>query len=184
MASSAEMMKAVAVLTLMLACADVGYQVLLVDESCKNIANVFPAKLRELRLTFDKIKEYFQMKDEELDILLLRDDLLQDFKGSLGCESVSEMLHFYLEEVLPKAEANDQSTEVALGFLKSMLLDLKRSLKRCHRFLACEGRSKTIKQIKETYHQMQEKGIYKALGEFDIFINYIEAYVMEKKKRQ
>ncbi|XP_030077477.1 interleukin-10 [Microcaecilia unicolor] len=127
------------------------------------------------------LKEY-QMKDEALDIILLRDDLLEDLKGSLGCESLSEMIHFYLEEVLPKAEVDDKTTELALGFLGNMLQDLKHTLRRCRRFLACEKRSRTIKQIKEVYHQMKEKGIYKAMGEFDIFINYIETYVMERKK--
>ena len=30
--------------------------------------------------------------------------------------------------------------------------------------------------------QLQEKGVYKAMGEFDIFINYIEAYMTMKMK--
>ncbi|XP_029429583.1 interleukin-10 [Rhinatrema bivittatum] len=180
--ASAQMVKPEAVLLLLVACGHLGSPALRVQESCRHLASIFPAKLRELRLTFDRVKDYFQMKDDELDVILLKEDLLQDFMGSLGCESVLEMIHFYLEEVLPKAEANNKTTKLVLSFLGNMLLDLKCTLKRCHRFLACERRSKTMKELKETYTQMKDKGIYKAMGEFDIFINYIEAYVMERKK--
>lgn len=31
--------------------------------------------------------------------------------------------------------------------------------------------------------QMNENGIYKAMGEFDIFINYIEEYLLMKRKK-
>lgn len=31
--------------------------------------------------------------------------------------------------------------------------------------------------------QMDENGIYKAMGEFDIFINYIEEYLMMKRQK-
>lgn len=31
--------------------------------------------------------------------------------------------------------------------------------------------------------QMNENGIYKAMGEFDIFINYIEEYLLMKRRR-
>ena len=31
--------------------------------------------------------------------------------------------------------------------------------------------------------QMNENGIYKAMGEFDIFINYIEEYLLMKRRK-
>lgn len=31
--------------------------------------------------------------------------------------------------------------------------------------------------------QLQERGVYKAMGEFDIFINYIEAYMTMKMRK-
>lgn len=138
--------------------------------------------LRDLRNTFDKVKDYFQMKDNNLDTILLRDDLLEDFKGQLGCHSVSEMIRFYLDEVLPKANNQNKPIEQTINFIGNMLLELRHMLKRCHRFLDCEKRSKTIRQIKETYSKMQDNGIYKAMGEFDIFIDYIEEYLMGKKR--
>lgn len=31
--------------------------------------------------------------------------------------------------------------------------------------------------------QLQDKGIYKAMGEFDIFVNYIEDYLIMKLRK-
>ncbi|XP_069094695.1 interleukin-10 isoform X2 [Pleurodeles waltl] len=126
--------------------------------------------------------EQRQMKDNNLDTILLRDDLLEDFKGQLGCHSVSEMLRFYLDEVLPKANSQNKSIEQTVNFIGNTLFELRHMLKRCHRFLACEKRTKTIRQIKETYSKMEDNGINKAMGEFDIFIDYIEEYLMSKKR--
>ncbi|KAE8623685.1 hypothetical protein XENTR_v10005695 [Xenopus tropicalis] len=148
------------------------------EGNCSRVVNIFPAKLKELRATFQKIKNFFQMKDNALEIVLLQDDLLQEFKGNLGCQSVSETIRFYLEEVLPQAN----HYKMNVSFLKDKLLDLKHTLRRCHNFLPCERKSKAIKQIKQTYNKMHEQGIYKAMGEFDILIDYIEDYLMSRKK--
>lgn len=80
-----------------------------------------------------------------------------------------------------------------------------------HRFFTCEERSRSMKHIKETFTkvrpwkenlsrhctshirdshtkhtrlslQMNKNGIYKAMGEFDIFINYIEKYLTMKRR--
>ncbi|XP_030418571.1 interleukin-10 [Gopherus evgoodei] len=150
------------------------------EESCTKLVNLLPLRLKDLRIAFDEIKDYFQAKDDELDILLLKEDLLEDFKGYLGCQSVSDMIRFYLDEVLPKAINSSQHTKRSMVNIGHMLMDLQQTLKRCHRFFTCEKRNQTLKQIKETYDKLQEKGIYKAMGEFDIFINYIEEYLMMK----
>nr|XP_025034350.1 interleukin-10-like [Pelodiscus sinensis] len=153
------------------------------EESCTNLSNQLLRQLKALRIAFAEIKDYFQAKDDELDILLLKDDLLEDFKGYLGCQSVSDMIRFYLEEVLPKAINSSKDVKRSVGTIGNMLLDLRKTLKRCHRFFICEKRYQTLKQIKETYDKLQEKGIYKAMGEFDIFINYIEEYLMMKMRK-
>ncbi|CAM4663690.1 unnamed protein product [Lepidochelys olivacea] len=150
------------------------------EESCTHLANLLPLRLKDLRIAFGEIKDYFQAKDDELDILLLKEDLLEDFKGYLGCQSVSDMIRFYLDEVLPKAINSSKHIKRSVGSIGNMLQDLRQTLKRCHRFFTCEKRSQTLKEIKETYNKLQEKGIYKAMGEFDIFINYIEEYLMMK----
>uniref|UniRef100_A0A6J0V6X7 Interleukin family protein n=1 Tax=Pogona vitticeps TaxID=103695 RepID=A0A6J0V6X7_9SAUR len=153
----------------------------LANSSCKYFADNLPRRLRELRVIFNKVKDYFQTRDDRLDIMLLKEDLLEDFKGYLGCQSVAEMIQFYLEDVIPKV-ITGSAVEQNVGFLGNSLLDLKQTIKRCHKFFICEKKNDTIKNIKETYKQLQEKGIYKAMGEFDIFINYIEEYLIRKMR--
>ncbi|NWU47893.1 IL10 protein, partial [Dromas ardeola] len=151
--------------------------------SCLHFPQLLPAKLRELRSKFEEIKDYFQSKDDELSIQLLSSELLDEFKGSFGCQSVSEMMRFYTEEVLPSARRTSAHHQQSMDDLGNLLLSLKATMKRCHRFFTCEKRSKAIKHIKETFDKMDKNGIYKAMGEFDIFINYVEEYLMMKRKK-
>ncbi|XP_074833707.1 interleukin-10 [Carettochelys insculpta] len=150
------------------------------EESCTNLTNEMPRQLRALRTAFNAIKDYFQAKDDELDIILLKEDLLEDLEDYLGCQSMSDIIRFYLDEVLPKATTSSKDITQSVNTIGNMLTNLKQTLKRCHRFLICERRNHTLKQIKETYNKLQEKGIYKAMGEFDIFISYMERYLMMK----
>lgn len=92
-------------------------------------------------------------------------------------------MRFYMEEVLPSAMRTSTHHRQSMGDLGNLLLSLKATMRRCHRFFTCEKRSKTIKHIKETFEKMNENGVYKAMGEFDIFINYIEEYLMMKRKK-
>ncbi|XP_009562150.2 interleukin-10 [Cuculus canorus] len=153
------------------------------EPSCLHFSELLPAKLRELRVKFEEIKDYFQSKDDELSIQLLSSDLLDEFKGTFGCQSVSEMMRFYMEEVLPSAIRTSTHHQQSMGELGNLLLSLKTTMRRCHKFFSCEKRSKTVKHIKETFDKMSENGIYKAMGEFDIFINYIEEYLLMKRKK-
>ncbi|XP_041505004.1 interleukin-10 [Microtus oregoni] len=137
--------------------------------------------LRELRTAFSQVKTFFQKKDQ-LDNILLTDSLLQDFKGYLGCQTLSEMIQFYLVEVMPQAENHGPEIKEHLNSLGEKLKTLRRQLQRCHRFLPCENKSKAVEQVKNDFNKLQEKGVYKAMNEFDIFINCIEAYMTIKMK--
>ncbi|XP_010138191.1 PREDICTED: interleukin-10 [Buceros rhinoceros silvestris] len=153
------------------------------EPDCLHFPQLLPAKLKELRTKFEEIKDYFQSRDDELSIQLLSSELLDEFKGTFGCQSVSEMMRFYMEEVLPSAMKTSRQHQQSMGDLGNLLLSLKTTMRRCHRFFTCEKRSKTIRHIKETFSKMNENGIYKAMGEFDIFINYIEEYLLMKRRR-
>ncbi|NXD77689.1 IL10 protein, partial [Halcyon senegalensis] len=153
------------------------------DFSCLHFSQFLPAKLKELRSKFEEIKDYFQSKDDELSIQLLSSELLDEFKGTFGCQAVSEMMEFYMDEVLPRAMSTSTSHQKSMTDLGNLLQNLKATMRRCHSFFTCEKRSKTIKQIKETFNKMNENGIYKAMGEFDVFINYIEEYVLMKRRK-
>uniref|UniRef100_A0A7M4DVF2 Interleukin family protein n=1 Tax=Crocodylus porosus TaxID=8502 RepID=A0A7M4DVF2_CROPO len=160
------------------------------EESCTQVGDSLLRRLNTLRTEFNQVKNFFvSMTPASFSVLLpapsahsviwLRAKEMH--KGQLGCQSVSEMIQFYLEEVLPKAEGSDRSIERHVDTIGNKLLDLRHTLKRCHRFLPCEKRSQTVKQIKDTYKTVT--GMYKAMGEFDIFIDYIEEYLMMKIRK-
>ncbi|NXE20897.1 IL10 protein, partial [Ardeotis kori] len=153
------------------------------EPSCLHFPKILPAKLKELRIKFEEIKDYFQSKDDELSIQLLSSELLDEFKGSFGCQSVSEMMRFYMKDVLPRARDTSTHHQRSIDDLHSLLQRLKEAMTRCHRFFTCEKSSKVTQHIKETFDKMDENGIYKAMGEFDIFINYIEEYLQMKRRK-
>ncbi|XP_075706788.1 interleukin-10 [Rhinoderma darwinii] len=152
------------------------------EGSCQRVIHIFPAKLRDLRSTFQKVKDYFQMKDNALDTILLEKNLLDDFKSSIGCQTVSEMIRFYLDDVLPLAKDEENEVKSNVHFMKDKLLDLRQTIKRCQHFLPCDKKSRAVQQIKKKYSTLKKQGVYKAVGEFDILIDYIEEYLMTRKK--
>ncbi|XP_005375461.1 PREDICTED: interleukin-10 [Chinchilla lanigera] len=149
------------------------------EDSCAHFPAGLPHMLRELRAAFGRVKTFFQTQDQ-LDNVLLNESLLEDFKGYLGCQALSEMIQFYLAEVMPKAENHDPDIKEHVNSLGEKLKTLRQRLRRCHRFLPCENKSKAVEQVKTAFSKLQEKGVYKAMSEFDIFINYIEAYMTMK----
>ncbi|XP_008053887.1 interleukin-10 [Carlito syrichta] len=151
------------------------------ENSCIYFSSNLPHMLRELRAAFSRVKTFFQMKDK-LDNILLNESLLEDFKGYLGCQALSEMIQFYLEEVMPQAENHDPDVKEHVNSLGEKLKTLRMRLRRCHQFLPCENKSKAVQQVKNAFSKLQEQGVYKAMSEFDIFINYIEAYMTMKTK--
>nr|AIA08972.1 interleukin-10 [Elephas maximus] len=151
------------------------------ENSCTYFPGSLPNMLRELRMAFDRVKTFFQKKDQ-LDNMLLNKSLLEDFKGYLGCQALSEMIKFYLEMVMPQAENHGPDIKEHVNSLGEKLTTLRTRLRRCHRFLPCENKSKAVEQVKEAFSKLQEKGVYKAMNEIDIFINYIESYMTMKIK--
>ncbi|NXQ43557.1 IL10 protein, partial [Catharus fuscescens] len=99
--------------------------------SCSHFPELLPTKLKELRVKFEEIKDYFQSKDDELSIQLLSSDLLEEFKGSLGCQAVSELMGFYMEEVLPSAISASAQHQRSVGDLGNLLLSLRGMMRRC-----------------------------------------------------
>lgn len=52
-------------------------------------------------------------------------------QGSFGCQSVSEMMQFYTEEVLPSAMKTTTHHRQSMGDLGNLLLSLKATMRRC-----------------------------------------------------
>ncbi|XP_036923069.1 interleukin-10 [Sturnira hondurensis] len=152
------------------------------ENNCSDFPANLPNMLRELRAAFSMVKTFFQMNDQ-LDSMLLNGSLLEDFKGYLGCQALSEMIQFYLEEVMPQAESQGPDIKEHVNSLGEKLKTLRLRLRRCHRFLPCENKSKAVEQVKSAFSKLEKKGVYKAMSEFDIFINYIEVYMTMKMKK-
>ncbi|NWR24492.1 IL10 protein, partial [Emberiza fucata] len=153
--------------------------------SCLNFPQLLPAKLKELRLKFEEIKDYFvsiAILSSRFFTFLAKFWDLEEGEGSLGCQSVSEMMEFYLEEVLPRAMRSSSQHQHSMGDLGNLLVNLRAMMRRCHKFFTCEERSRSMEHVKEAYSKMKKNGIYKAMGEFDIFINYIERYLTMKRR--
>uniref|UniRef100_A0A669QGG9 Interleukin family protein n=1 Tax=Phasianus colchicus TaxID=9054 RepID=A0A669QGG9_PHACC len=152
------------------------------EPTCLHFSELLPVWLRELRVKFEEIKDYFQSRDDELSVQLLSSELLDEFKGNFGCQSVSEMLHFYIDDVLPRAMKTSTSHQQSMTDLGDMLLSLKMTMRRCHSWGSCTARA--ADESRADFHlQMDESGIYKAMGEFDIFINYIEEYLLMRRRK-
>uniref|UniRef100_A0A7M4FP54 Interleukin family protein n=1 Tax=Crocodylus porosus TaxID=8502 RepID=A0A7M4FP54_CROPO len=139
------------------------------EESCTQVGDSLLRRLNTLRTEFNQVKNFFVSMTPA------------SFSGQLGCQSVSEMIQFYLEEVLPKAEGSDRSIERHVDTIGNKLLDLRHTLKRC----AYSALTPMLMSflISAFVPQLHKAGMYKAMGEFDIFIDYIEEYLMMKIRK-
>ncbi|KAM8812874.1 interleukin-10 [Rhynchonycteris naso] len=151
------------------------------ENSCIHFPNGLPNMLQELRAAFNRVKSFFQSKDK-LDSMLLSGSLKEDLKGYLGCQALSEMIQFYLDEVMPQAESQNPDIRAQVNSLLEKLQTLRLQLRRCHHYLPCVNKSKAVEQVKRAFSQLQDKGVYKAMSEFDIFINYIEEYMTRRMR--
>uniref|UniRef100_A0A8I3MNZ8 Interleukin family protein n=3 Tax=Canis lupus familiaris TaxID=9615 RepID=A0A8I3MNZ8_CANLF len=106
------------------------HQSTLPEDDCTHFPASLPHMLRELRAAFGRVKTFFQMKDK-LDNILLTGSLLEDFKSYLGCQALSEMIQFYLEEVMPRAENHDPDIKNHVNSLGEKLKTLRLRLRRC-----------------------------------------------------
>ncbi|XP_051852719.1 interleukin-10 [Antechinus flavipes] len=151
------------------------------ENNCTSFSTTLPILLRELRIGFEGVKGYFQSKDELLSVRLLDESLQNDFKSYLGCQALLDMIKFYLDDVIPQAE-NETEIKNSVVSLKDKLIGLQRTLRQCHKFLPCEVQSNAVQKIKNDYKRLNGNAVLKAMGEFDTFINYMEAFLIKQFK--
>uniref|UniRef100_UPI00398E4A30 interleukin-10 n=1 Tax=Pristiophorus japonicus TaxID=55135 RepID=UPI00398E4A30 len=153
------------------------------DSLCFSYA-VFPAHLKELRTSYRKIKTYFQNKDDNFQITLLRGRLHHGFKGREGCQFLKEMLNFYLRDVIPAAKTQHRNINSNISKIGNTLSELKENVHNCHKFFNCDQcncrPSPYIENIYKAYEKLQDKGVYKAMGELNIFIDWLQEYIKMK----
>ncbi|XP_041091859.1 interleukin-10 [Polyodon spathula] len=164
------------------------------DECCQYIER-FPAKLKELRGAFKNIREYYEAKDDIFETALIDENLLDGLQlqqclspilqSSFGCHLMNQMLHFYLKDVIPPAvnlgHTDSVTINPAVDMIGGILHDFKHTLKRCRRFFSCNKKGFSLEDLKNQFGNLQEKGVYKAMGELGLFFNYIEEYLTAKR---
>ncbi|KAG7319139.1 hypothetical protein KOW79_017613 [Hemibagrus wyckioides] len=152
------------------------------QDSCCSFVEGFPVRLKALRSSYSIIRDYYESKDE-LDTALFNRTVLQHFKSSYGCSVMNDVLHFYLETVLPSAiggHVGKKNFKAPIDTIGNLFQELKRELVKCRSYFTCR-KPFEISSIKNSYSQMGGKGMYKAMVELDMLFNYIEDYVASHK---
>ncbi|XP_051890711.1 interleukin-10 isoform X2 [Pristis pectinata] len=126
---------------------------------CFNYA-VFPAHIEELRTSYRQIKNYFD---------------------NHSCKFLKEMLNFYLKDVIPAARTHKRTINSHISKIGNALHELHENVQNCHQFFNCDlcscNKVSYFKNIHRTFKQLQVKGVYKAMGELNTFIDWIWNYI-------
>ncbi|XP_035238017.1 interleukin-10-like [Anguilla anguilla] len=146
---------------------------------CCTFVQNFPLRLKQLRTSFFQMKEYYEEKDQ-VETALLDSSVLTEIKSTYGCHAMNDILHFYLETVLPAAHEASREFTNPIESIGDILYELKRELISCNNYFSCK-KPFELHNIIDTYNKMQEKGLYKAMRELDWFFNYIEEYMESKR---
>nr|UNA06294.1 interleukin [Hippocampus erectus] len=129
---------------------------------------------------------FTQEANDDLDTALLDQTVEDSFRTPFACHAMNSILDFYLATVLPAAIAGvSEDTRDLKPYVESIQLifdELKRDVTQCRKYFACQKQFDIIK-LNMTYSQMQNKGVYKAMGELDVLFNYIETYLASKRLR-
>ncbi|KAM4613797.1 interleukin-10 [Polymixia lowei] len=156
------------------------------NNQCCRFVEGFPVRLKRLREDFSQIRDYYEASDE-LDTALLDQSVENAFKSSFGCHAMDTILDFYLRTVLPTAMSTlTDDIKDYVPHMESIQLifdELKNDIVRCRHYFSCQ-KPFDIKNLNSTYNQMESKGLYKAMGELDLFFNYIETYLASKRRIQ
>ncbi|XP_062842478.1 interleukin-10 [Trichomycterus rosablanca] len=150
---------------------------------CCSFVEAFPVKLKALRSSYDKIRDYYESKDD-LETSLFNRTILEHFKSPYGCSVMNDVLYFYLNTVLPSAVQGERKRKhkTPIDTIGDVFFHLKRELLKCRNYFTCK-KPFEISHIQDSYSQMGEKGLYKAMGELDLLFNYIEDYLVSKRRK-
>ncbi|XP_077429475.1 interleukin-10 [Vanacampus margaritifer] len=155
------------------------------NNQCCRFVERFPGRLRRLREDYVQIRGFYEANDD-LDTALLDQTVEDSFKTPFACHAMNSILDFYLATVLPAAIAGvPEDTKELKPYVESIELifhELKKDVTKCRRYFACQKQFDII-QLNTTYSQMENKGVYKAMGELDVLFNYIETYLASKRQR-
>ncbi|XP_044206228.1 interleukin-10 [Thunnus albacares] len=153
------------------------------NNQCCRFVESFPVKLRKLREDYSQIRDFYEANDD-LDEALLDQSVEDSFKSPFACHTMNSILEFYLSTVLPTAVAgvteDTKNLKPHMESIQQIFDQLKADVTKCRRYFDCKHQF-DIKNINSTYTQMENKGLYKAMGELGLLFNYIETYLASKR---
>uniref|UniRef100_H3CPB0 Interleukin family protein n=1 Tax=Tetraodon nigroviridis TaxID=99883 RepID=H3CPB0_TETNG len=158
----------------------------LCNNRCCSFLEGFPARLKVLRENYSNIREYYEANDD-LDLVLIDQSIVESFKTPFACHVMDGILKLYLDSVLPRALASvtveTRDLQPHVESIQQILDQLKTEVNNCKHFFACKNQFDMNTLTSAYTQQMQEKGLFKAMGELDLLFNYIEMYMSSKTHR-
>ncbi|XP_015227932.1 PREDICTED: interleukin-10 [Cyprinodon variegatus] len=157
------------------------------NNQCCRFVEEFPVRAKKLRQDYKQIRDFYEANDD-LDKALL-DQSVEDSlnpASPFACQAMNSILDFYLRTVLPTAVAGvtEETTDLKphVESIQQIFDELKSDVTRCRNYFSCKKQF-DIKNLNQTYTQMENKGMFKAMGELDVLVNYIEMYLASKRLR-
>nr|XP_015815582.2 interleukin-10 [Nothobranchius furzeri] len=152
---------------------------------CCHFLESFPSRLKELRRDYSRIRDFYEANDD-FDTALLDQSVEDSFKSPFACQAINSILDFYLRTVLPTAVADvtNQTRDLKphVESIQHIFHQLKADVTKCRHHFSCKKQF-DIRNLNSAYSQMENKGLFKAMGELDLLFNYIENYLASKRER-
>ncbi|TRY97351.1 hypothetical protein DNTS_031691 [Danionella cerebrum] len=149
------------------------------NSDCCSFVEGFPVRLKELRSAYREIQRFYESNDDLEP--LLDENVKQNINSPYGCHVMNQILHFYLETILPSVlQKKHLHAKTPIDSIGNIFLDLKRDLVKCKTYFSCRTPFE-FSSLKDSYEKMKEKGVNKAMGELDILFKYIEQYLASKR---
>ncbi|CAG5982513.1 unnamed protein product [Menidia menidia] len=156
----------------------------LCKDRCCRFVESFPVRLRRLREDYSRIRDFYEANDD-FDSVLLDQTVEDSFKSPFACHTMNSILDFYLRTVLPTAMSgvteDTKELQPHVESIQQIFDELKSDVTKCRHYFSCKKHF-DIKDLNTTYTQMENRGMFKAMGELDLLFNYIETYLASKRK--
>ncbi|XP_012730329.2 LOW QUALITY PROTEIN: interleukin-10 [Fundulus heteroclitus] len=153
------------------------------NNQCCRFVEEFPVRLKRLRQDFAQIRGFYEANDD-IETALLDQSVQHSFESNFACQAMNSILEFYLNTVLPSAVAGvtEETTDLKphVESIQQIFDELKSDVTRCRHYFHCKNQF-DIRSLNSTYTQMQNKGVFKAMGELGLLFNYIERYLASKR---
>ncbi|APD76188.1 interleukin-10 [Anguillid herpesvirus 1] len=134
------------------------------------------SRLKMLRTAFEKVREFYEDRDEEETALASTEHL----HGPESCSVIDELITHYTKCVIPAANEEEGADLLSLDTLQVALENVKGLLANCQEEFGCKPPF-SMRDYKKQYRQLNKEknaGMIKAMGELGMLFNGIEERVI------